>query len=214
MTIQRLENVGIVVEDLAAATAFFVELGLTVLGKGPVEGDWVDRVVGLEGVRVDVAMLETVDGHGRLELMKFHAPPARGGDGHARRTPWASAVSHSQSTTSTPLSPGCKPVARSSSARWSATRTAIASATSAARRGFSSCLRSRSAESSGRRQASRRRQWSSGAGSLSGTARVSAAAACDTATGNGGVMDSRHTSCAGVMAQGRASAPAAGPATC
>jgi catechol 2,3-dioxygenase-like lactoylglutathione lyase family enzyme len=83
MTIQRLENVGIVVEDLAAATAFFVELGLTVLGKGPVEGDWVDRVVGLEGVRVDVAMLETVDGHGRLELMKFNAPPAQGGDGHA-----------------------------------------------------------------------------------------------------------------------------------
>ena len=83
MTIQRLENVGIVVEDLAAATAFFVELGLTVLGTGPVEGGWVDRVVGLEGVRVDVAMLETVDGHGRLELIKFHAPSGRSGDGHA-----------------------------------------------------------------------------------------------------------------------------------
>jgi catechol 2,3-dioxygenase-like lactoylglutathione lyase family enzyme len=83
MTIQRMENVGIVVEDLAAATAFFVELGLKVLGEGPVEGDWVDRVVGLEGVRVDVAMLETLDGHGRLELMKFHAPTARGGDRHA-----------------------------------------------------------------------------------------------------------------------------------
>jgi catechol 2,3-dioxygenase-like lactoylglutathione lyase family enzyme len=80
MTIQRLENVGIVVEDLAAATAFFVELGLKVLGKGPVEGDWADRVVGLDGVRVDVAMLETLDGHGWLGLMKFHAPPARGGD--------------------------------------------------------------------------------------------------------------------------------------
>ena len=61
MTIQRLENVGIVVEDLAAATTFFVELGLAVLGEGPVEGDWVDRVVGLEGVRVDVAMLQTPD---------------------------------------------------------------------------------------------------------------------------------------------------------
>jgi catechol 2,3-dioxygenase-like lactoylglutathione lyase family enzyme len=80
MTIQRLENVSIVVEDLAAAPAFFVELGLTVLGEGPVEGEWADRAVGLEGVRVDVAMLETVDGHGRLELMKFHAPPARPGD--------------------------------------------------------------------------------------------------------------------------------------
>ena len=83
MTIQRMENVGIVVEDLAAATAFFVELGLKVLGEGPVEGDWVDRVVGLEGVRVDIAMLETADGNGRLELMKFHTPSARGGDRHA-----------------------------------------------------------------------------------------------------------------------------------
>jgi catechol 2,3-dioxygenase-like lactoylglutathione lyase family enzyme len=83
MTIQRLENVGIVVDDLAAATTFFVELGLKVLGEGLVEGGWVDRVVGLEGVRVDVAMLETSDGHGRLELMKFHAPPARGGDRNA-----------------------------------------------------------------------------------------------------------------------------------
>ena len=80
MTIQSLENVGLVVEDLAAATAFFVELGLKVLGDGPVAGDGVDRVVGLEGIRVDVAMLETVDGHGRLELMKFHSPAARGGD--------------------------------------------------------------------------------------------------------------------------------------
>jgi catechol 2,3-dioxygenase-like lactoylglutathione lyase family enzyme len=80
MTIQRMEHVGLVVDDLVAATAFFVELGLKLQGEGPVEGDWVDRVVGLEGVRVDVAMLETLDGHGRLELMKFHAPPARGGD--------------------------------------------------------------------------------------------------------------------------------------
>jgi catechol 2,3-dioxygenase-like lactoylglutathione lyase family enzyme len=55
MTIQRLEHVGIVVDDLAAATAFFVELGLTVLGEVPVQGEWVDRVVGLDGVRVDVA---------------------------------------------------------------------------------------------------------------------------------------------------------------
>jgi hypothetical protein len=59
MTIQHLENVGIVVEDLGAATRFFVELGLRGLGEGPVEGGWVDRVVGLEGVRVEVAMLET-----------------------------------------------------------------------------------------------------------------------------------------------------------
>ncbi len=83
MGIQRLENVGIVVEDLKAASAFFVELGLTVLGEGPVEGDWVDRVVGLEDVRVRVAMLETPDGHGRLELMQFAAPAAIEGDGGA-----------------------------------------------------------------------------------------------------------------------------------
>ena len=75
-----MEHVGIVVDDLAAATEFFVELGLKVLGEMPVEGEWVDRVVGLEGIRVDIAMLETPDGHGRLELVKFHAPPSQGGD--------------------------------------------------------------------------------------------------------------------------------------
>jgi catechol 2,3-dioxygenase-like lactoylglutathione lyase family enzyme len=83
MTIQRMEHVGIVVDDLAAATAFFGELGLELQGEWPVEGDWVDRVVGLEGVRVDSAMMETPDGHGRLELVKFHAPSGRGGDRHA-----------------------------------------------------------------------------------------------------------------------------------
>ena len=74
--IQRIDNVGIVVDDLKAATAFFVELGLELEGEATVEGQWVDRVVGLDGVRNDIAMLRTPDGHGRLELMKFHAPPA------------------------------------------------------------------------------------------------------------------------------------------
>src|SRR6266542_2854181 len=83
MTIQRMEHVGIVVDDLAAATAFFVELGLKLQGEGPVEGGWVDRVVGLEGVRAEIAMVETPNGHGRLELTKFHAPSGRGGDRHA-----------------------------------------------------------------------------------------------------------------------------------
>jgi len=78
-----MDHVGIVVEDLAAATAFFVELGLELQGGGSVEGDWVDRVVGLEGVRAEIAMLETPDGHGRVELAKFHAPPGPGGDRHA-----------------------------------------------------------------------------------------------------------------------------------
>jgi catechol 2,3-dioxygenase-like lactoylglutathione lyase family enzyme len=83
MTIQRLEHVGIVVDDLAAATAFFVALGLKLQGDGQVEGGWVDRVVGLDGVRVEYAMVETSDGRGRLELVKFHSPSVRSGDRHA-----------------------------------------------------------------------------------------------------------------------------------
>ena len=78
-----MDHVGIVVDDLEAATAFFVELGLKLQGEGTVEGGWVDNVVGLEGVRAEIAMVETPDGHGRLELVKFHAPSVRGGDGHA-----------------------------------------------------------------------------------------------------------------------------------
>ena len=74
--IQRMDNVGIIVDDLKAATAFFVELGLELEGEATVEGQWVDRVVGLGEVRVDLAMRRTPDGHGRLEVMKFHAPPA------------------------------------------------------------------------------------------------------------------------------------------
>ena len=83
MTIRRMDHVGIVVEDLDAATAFFIELGLKPRGETPVEGAWVDRIVGLEGIRADTAMMQTPDGHGRLELVKFHAPAGRGGDRHA-----------------------------------------------------------------------------------------------------------------------------------
>jgi catechol 2,3-dioxygenase-like lactoylglutathione lyase family enzyme len=83
MAIQRLDHVGIVVDDLAAATAFFTELGLKTQGEWSVEGDWVDRIVGLEGVRVDAAMMETPAGHGRLELVKFQAPSGPGGDPQA-----------------------------------------------------------------------------------------------------------------------------------
>jgi catechol 2,3-dioxygenase-like lactoylglutathione lyase family enzyme len=78
-----MDHVGVVVEDLAAATEFFLELGLELQGEAPVEGRWVDRVVGLEGVRAEIAMMQTPDGHGRLELTKFHAPPGQGGDRHA-----------------------------------------------------------------------------------------------------------------------------------
>jgi len=83
MTIQRMEHVSVVVDDLAAATEFFVELGLELQGEGKVEGRWVDRIVGLDGVRSEIAMLQTPDGHGRLELVKFHSPPTQGGDSHA-----------------------------------------------------------------------------------------------------------------------------------
>jgi catechol 2,3-dioxygenase-like lactoylglutathione lyase family enzyme len=76
MALQRLDNVGIVVDDLKAAIAFFVELGMELEAEMPVEGRWVDRIVGLDGVRNDIAMLRTPDGNSRLELMKFHAPPA------------------------------------------------------------------------------------------------------------------------------------------
>ena len=83
MAIQRMDHVGIVVDDLEAATAFFVQLGLELQGEGSVEGDWVDRIVGLEGIQAEIAMLETPDGHGRLELTKFHAPSGQDGDRHA-----------------------------------------------------------------------------------------------------------------------------------
>jgi catechol 2,3-dioxygenase-like lactoylglutathione lyase family enzyme len=76
MTLLRMDNVGIVVDDLQAAIAFFVELGLELEGEMTVEGRWVDRIVGLDGVRNDVAMMRTPDGHSRLELIKFRAPPA------------------------------------------------------------------------------------------------------------------------------------------
>jgi catechol 2,3-dioxygenase-like lactoylglutathione lyase family enzyme len=71
-----MDNVGVVVDDLAAAIAFFVELGLDLEGETTVEGEWVDRVVGLDGVRCDIVMLRTPDGHGRIELAKFHTPAA------------------------------------------------------------------------------------------------------------------------------------------
>jgi catechol 2,3-dioxygenase-like lactoylglutathione lyase family enzyme len=77
MTIQRMDHVGIVVDDLAAATEFFLELGLVLHAEWAVEGRWVDRIVGLEGVRADNAMMQTPDGNGRLELTKFHSPSSQ-----------------------------------------------------------------------------------------------------------------------------------------
>jgi catechol 2,3-dioxygenase-like lactoylglutathione lyase family enzyme len=74
MAVQRLDNVGIVVEDLDAAIAFFKELGLELEGRAPIEGEWAGRITGLPGQRVEIAMMRTPDGHGRLELSRFLAP--------------------------------------------------------------------------------------------------------------------------------------------
>jgi catechol 2,3-dioxygenase-like lactoylglutathione lyase family enzyme len=76
MTIQQLHHVSVVVDDLEAAKAFFAELGMQLEGQAPIEGPWVDRVNALDGVRVDIAMMRTPDGLGRLELTKFHNPAA------------------------------------------------------------------------------------------------------------------------------------------
>jgi catechol 2,3-dioxygenase-like lactoylglutathione lyase family enzyme len=76
MSLQRMDNVLIVVEDLEAAKAFFAELGMELEGETQVEGPWADSTVGLDGVRADIAMMRTPDGHGRVELSKFHTPAA------------------------------------------------------------------------------------------------------------------------------------------
>jgi catechol 2,3-dioxygenase-like lactoylglutathione lyase family enzyme len=76
MTIQRMDHVSVVVDDLAAAIAYFVELGMELEGKAPIEGRSVDRLNNLDDVRVDIAMMRTPDGDSRLELTKFHSPAA------------------------------------------------------------------------------------------------------------------------------------------
>jgi catechol 2,3-dioxygenase-like lactoylglutathione lyase family enzyme len=76
MAIKRMDNVLIVVEDMDTVISFFVELGLELEGRGPVEGPWVERVIGIDDVRQDIAMLRTPDGHGRVELAMFHTPKA------------------------------------------------------------------------------------------------------------------------------------------
>jgi catechol 2,3-dioxygenase-like lactoylglutathione lyase family enzyme len=76
MAIQRMDHVSVVVDDLEAAKAFFLELGMELEGEAPIEGREVDRVNGLDGIRAVIAMMRTPDGHGRLELTKFHSPKA------------------------------------------------------------------------------------------------------------------------------------------
>lgn len=82
MTLQRMDNVGIVVEDLDAAVAFFTELGMQVEGTAQIEGLFADQAVGLDGVRSTIAMMRTPDGHGKLELAQYHHPAAIGDGAH------------------------------------------------------------------------------------------------------------------------------------
>jgi catechol 2,3-dioxygenase-like lactoylglutathione lyase family enzyme len=74
MTVKRLDHVVVVVEDLPAAVAFFTELGMTIEAEAPIAGPWADRVNAIEGVKVDIVMMRTPDGHGKLELTKFRNP--------------------------------------------------------------------------------------------------------------------------------------------
>ena len=75
MTVKRMDNVGVVVENIGAAIEFFTELGLELEGRAPIEGEWADGVTGLRGMRVEIAMMRTPDGHSRLEISRFLAPP-------------------------------------------------------------------------------------------------------------------------------------------
>jgi catechol 2,3-dioxygenase-like lactoylglutathione lyase family enzyme len=82
MTLQRMDNVGIVVEDLETAVAFFTELGMEVEGRAQIEGLFADQSIGLDGVRSDIVMMRTPDGHGKLELAQYHTPAAIGASEH------------------------------------------------------------------------------------------------------------------------------------
>src|SRR5258708_15951615 len=75
MSVKRMDNVGIVVEDIDAAIEFFTELGLNLEGRAPIEADWADGVTGLRDMCVEIAMIRTPDGHSRVELSRFLAPP-------------------------------------------------------------------------------------------------------------------------------------------
>src|SRR2546429_8046832 len=135
MTIQRMDNVAIVVEDLDAAVAFFAVLGMELEGKGQIKGPWADRTVGLDGIRSEIAMMRAPDGHGKLELTRYHAPAAIGAVATSLPTRWACIASCSLSMT--PL-PACAPTAPNSLARWHGTRTSSCCATSVAPRASSS----------------------------------------------------------------------------
>jgi len=147
MTVQRMDNVGIVVDDLPATIAFFRELGLELEGQAVVEGEWAGRVTGLGDQRVEIAMMRTPDGHSRLELSRFLAPPVVSDHRNAPVNALGYCASCSPSMTSTRRLPGSGSTAPSLSAvKWSSTKTRIGSATSAGLKAFSSGSLKNSAE--------------------------------------------------------------------
>jgi catechol 2,3-dioxygenase-like lactoylglutathione lyase family enzyme len=147
MTIQRMDHVSVVVDDLEAAIAFFVELGMELEGRAPIEGPSVDRVNGLDGVRVDIAMMRTPDGHGRVELTKFHTPTAvsAGPENAPVNMLGLRSVMFAVDDIDAAVA-GLRPHGGNSLERWRSTRTATGSATSAAPRGSSSPWPSSSAK--------------------------------------------------------------------
>ena len=148
MTILRMDNVLLVVDDLEAVKAFFVDLGLELEGETVVEGDSVDRLIGLDGVRATIASMRTPDGHGRIELDKFHTPAAVRAvpeDAPVNALGYRRIMFAVDDIDECPWPPA-HATAPSSSARWCSTRTSIGSATSAAPRASWSPWRSISAE--------------------------------------------------------------------
>jgi len=135
MGMLRFDHVGVVVDDLDAATAFFVGLGFEREGATTVEGEAVDKINGLAGVRAELVMVRTPDGTGKLELVKYHAPATTRARSPGRRTGPASGTSASRSRTSTRSSTACGTTGSTRSARSRTTRTSIGSSTSAVPRG-------------------------------------------------------------------------------
>jgi catechol 2,3-dioxygenase-like lactoylglutathione lyase family enzyme len=132
-----MDNVGIVVESLDAAISFFAELGLELEGRATIEGDWAERVTGLRHMRVEIAMMRTPDGHSRLEISRFLTPATVADHRNAPVNALGYlrimfAVDDIDET-----SPGSARAARSSSAKWSSTKTRIGSATSVGPKDFS-----------------------------------------------------------------------------
>ena len=146
MALQRMDNVGIVVESLDAAISFFAELGLELEGRAMIEGDWSGRVTGLRDQRVEIAMMRTPDGHGRIELSRFLAPPVVADHRNAPVNALGYLrVMFAVDDLDDALA-RLRDTARSSSTKWSSTKTCIGSATSEAPRAFSSGWPSKSAD--------------------------------------------------------------------